>query len=382
MKTYQSGVLRRANADTGYEYQYFLPSFIPTKYQPRDPTLARLLEEATHSLGELNAYARFVPDIDFFIRMHETKEATASNKIEGTKTNIGEAVMREEDIAPERRDDWREVQNYIKAMGYAIVQLDEMPLIMRLLGETHKILLSGVRGAGKQPGTTRQSQNWIGGATLKDARFVPPHHYHVPELLSDLEKFLNKDNLNMPLLMKAGIAHYQFETIHPYLDGNGRLGRLLIILYLMQQGMLDKPVLYLSQFFEAHRQEYYEALNIVRTHSDLEQWLKFFFVGVSETAKGAVATLQAVMQLRAEDNVKVLGLGRRAKRASDLVERLYKDPIISVNQAAQLLNVTPQAANALVRELVRIGILSEITGTQRNRLFAYQAYLALFADNK
>jgi Fic family protein len=380
MSKYQAGTMRRANADTGFEYQYFLPSNVPHTFLADDLKLARLLEEATHRLGELNAYARFVPDIDFFIKMHETKEATASNKIEGTKTNIDEAVMREEDVAPERRNDWHEVQNYIKAMGYATSKLDEMPLIMRLLSETHEVLLSGVRGSGKQPGVMRSSQNWIGGATLKDARFIPPHHQHLPELLTDLEKFLNKDDLTMPLLVKAGIAHYQFETIHPYLDGNSRLGRLLIILYLMQKDMLDKPVLYLSQFFEEHRQEYYEALNSVRTHNNLEQWLKFFLVGVSETAKKAVDTLQAIMQMRAADSVKILGLGKRAKKAGDLMQQLYHDPIISVGQVAKLLNVTPQTANALVGDLVKLGILREITGFDRNRLFAYDEYLQLFSD--
>jgi Fic family protein len=382
MNKYQAGTMRRAYADTGYEYQYFLPADIPRIFRANDPKLARLLEEATHRLGELNAYARFVPNIDFFIKMHETKEATASNKIEGTKTDIDEAVMREQDIAPERRDDWHEVQNYIKAMGYATGRLNEMPLVMRLLSETHKILLSGVRGSGKQPGDLRHSQNWIGGATLKDARFIPPHPQHLPELLSDLEDFLNKDDLTMPLLIKAGIAHYQFETIHPYLDGNGRLGRLLIILYLMQKDMLDKPVLYLSQFFEQHRQEYYEALNIVRTTSDLDQWLKFFLVGVSETAKKAVDTLQAIMQMRTEDSARILELGKRAKKAGLLIEYLYRDPIVSVSDVARLLKVTPQTANALVRELVRLGILREITGFDRNRLFAYDKYLQLFSDTE
>jgi Fic family protein len=382
MNKYQAGTMRRAYADTGYEYQYFLPADIPRIFRANDPKLARLLEEATHRLGELNAYARFVPNIDFFIKMHETKEATASNKIEGTKTDIDEAVMREQDIAPERRDDWHEVQNYIKAMGYATGRLNEMPLVMRLLSETHKILLSGVRGSGKQPGDLRHSQNWIGGATLKDARIIPPHPQHLPELLSDLEDFLNKDDLTMPLLIKAGIAHYQFETIHPYLDGNGRLGRLLIILYLMQKDMLDKPVLYLSQFFEQHRQEYYEALNIVRTTSDLDQWLKFFLVGVSETAKKAVDTLQAIMQMRTEDSARILELGKRAKKAGLLIEYLYRDPIVSVSDVARLLKVTPQTANALVRELVRLGILREITGFDRNRLFAYDKYLQLFSDTE
>lgn len=379
---YQAGVLRKAHANTGYAYSYFLPNATPRSFTPRDVKLGRLLEEATHRLGELNAYARFVPDIDFFIRMHEAKEATASNRIEGTKTNMDEALMKEEDIAPERRDDWREVQNYIQAMNHAIASLAKLPISTRLFNQIHTQILQGVRGEGRQPGVMRTSQNWIGGATIKDAQFIPPHHQHVPQLLTDLEKFLNKDDETMPLLLKAGIAHYQFETIHPYLDGNGRVGRLLIILYLIQKKMLDRPVLYLSQFFNEHRREYYDALDVVRSKDDLEQWLKFFLVGVSETAKRATDTLQLIMQLRVRDQEKILQLGKRAPKAGRLIEHLYRKPIISVNDAAEELSVTPQAANALVGELTNLKLLREITGFSRNRLFAYDDYLKLFAGEQ
>ncbi|OGL29326.1 cell filamentation protein Fic [Candidatus Saccharibacteria bacterium RIFCSPHIGHO2_02_FULL_47_12] len=379
--TYIAGVIRKAHADKGYAYGYFLPSWAPRNFVANDPKLARLLEEATHKLGELNAYARFVPDIDFFIHMHETKEATASNKIEGTHTSIDEALMREEDIVPERRNDWREVQNYIRAMGFAIEQLKTLPVSTRLLNATHKILLTGVRGSGKQPGSIRKSQNWIGGATLKDARFIPPDYHHVPELLTDLEKFLNDDDSTLPLLIKAGIAHYQFETIHPYLDGNGRIGRLLIILYLIDQKMLDKPVLYLSQFFEKHRQAYYDALDIVRSKNDLEQWLKFFLVGVSETAQKAVDTLQAIIQLKENDHLAILGLGKRAQRAGRLLNYLYTDPVITVADVAKELAVTAPTANALVSDMQQIGILKEITGFSRNRIFIYESYIRLFSDS-
>lgn len=380
--TYIAGSIRRFNANTPAEYSYFLPESLPATLTPNDPKLSRLLEEATHSLGELNAYARFVPDIDYFIRMHETKEATASSKIEGTRTNMGEALMREQDVAPERRDDWHEVQNYILAMKYAIGELDTLPLATRLLDGTHKVLLQGVRGAGKQPGSIRTSQNWIGGATLRDAKFVPPHNMHLSELLSDLERFLNEDNLTMPLLLKAGIAHYQFESIHPYLDGNGRLGRLLIILYLIQRNMLDKPVLYISQFFEENRQNYYDALTTVRRTNDIEQWLRFFLVGVNETALKAIETLQAIMSLRQSTSASILQLGKRAERAGQLTNHLYQDPIISVNAAAEILGTSHQSANALVAELVRLGILTEITGFERNRLFRYEKYVALFEDKR
>jgi len=380
--TYTAGIYRKYNANTNGEYTYFLPSLLPATYLTQDPKLNRLLEEATHSLGELNAYARFVPDIDYFIRMHETKEATASSRIEGTRTNMGEALMSEKDIAPEKRDDWHEVQNYIAAMKYAIDELGHLPLISRLLSETHRILLRGVRGAAKQPGSIRSSQNWIGGATLRDAKFIPPHNQHLNELLGDLEKYLNEDNMTTPVLVKAAFAHYQFESIHPYLDGNGRLGRLLIILYLMQQKMLDKPVLYLSQFFEIHRQDYYDALTVVRRSDDIEQWLRFFLVGVNETSKRAIATLQAIMQLRAQTNSAIMQLGKRAERANQLVEYLYQQPIVSVAKTAEYLTITPQSANTLVGELVKIGILKEITGYERNRLFRYEAYVQLFDEKE
>lgn len=377
---YKAGIYRKWNANTSSEYTYFLPDLLPKVYTANDPRLNRLLEEATHSLGELNAYARFVPDIDYFIRMHEMKEATASSKIEGTRTNMGEALLSEKDVAPEKRDDWREVQNYIDAMKFAIKQLGELPLVTRLLSETHKVLLRGVRGSGKQPGMVRSSQNWIGGATLRDAKFIPPHNMHIGELLSDLEKYLNEDNLTTPVLIKAALAHYQFESIHPYLDSNGQLGRLLIILYLMQRKMLDKPVLYLSQFFENYRQDYYDSLTMVRRSNDIEQWLRFFLVGVNETAKKAINTLQEIMKLRAQINQQILQLGKRAEKASLLIEYLYQQPVISVAGAANYLRITPQSANTLVGELTRIGILKEITGYERNRLFSFEEYVKLFEN--
>ncbi|PSO42901.1 cell filamentation protein Fic [Candidatus Saccharibacteria bacterium QS_5_54_17] len=377
---YQSGTEQTAYANEGYAYKYFLPSYAPRTVQITSPKLSRLLEEATHMLGELNAYARFVPDIDFFIRMHEIKEATASSRIEGTKTNLDEALMDAEDIMPERRDDWQEVQNYIQAMNHAVNRLEKLPVSKRLLNETHEILLSGVRGEEKQPGAIRESQNWIGGATLKDARFIPPAHQDLPDLLTDLEEFLHEDDLNMSLLVKAGIAHYQFETIHPYLDGNGRIGRLLIILYLIEQKLLDRPILYLSQFFDRYKQEYYEALDTVRAQNDLEQWLRFFLVGITETSRQAIHTLQSIQSLQETHRQEILKLGRRSENASALLERLYTDPIISVSEAAEELDVTPPTANSLVKELHKLGMLKEITGFSRNRIFIYEPYIRLFTD--
>jgi hypothetical protein len=232
-----------------YEYKSFLPTLIHHEWIIADPQLQQLLGQADRALGELNAFAQLVPDIDFFIRTYVAKEATQSSKIEGTQTSIEDAFKDAEDLVPEKRDDWDEVQNYISAINSAISSLEKLPLSNRLLKETHAILLRGVRGETKQPGHFRTSQNWI-GVSLKNAAFVPPHHDRVPELMSDMEKFLHDENINVPPLIKIAIAHYQFETIHPFLDGNGRLGRLMISLYLASERLLIKPALYLSDYFE------------------------------------------------------------------------------------------------------------------------------------
>ncbi len=362
-----------------YQYKSFLPSSLnKSAIAWHNLGLDLLLEDATRLLGELNAYSHLVPDVDFFIRMHIYKEATASSRIEGTQTKFDEALLDIEEIAPERRDDWNEVQNYTAAMNFAIKELEHLPLSMRLLNETHRILMQGVRGQNRGPGEIRRTQNWIGGASIKDAYFVPPSPEELPELLSDLEKFWHNETLNYPHLIKIGLSHYQFETIHPYLDGNGRTGRLLITLYLVEKGLLRRPTLYLSDFFERNRPAYYNALTVVRTQNDIGHWLKFFLVGVAQTAEQSKRTFEGIIRLRSECEQKAMLMGKRARKALKLLTSLYSQPIVSASAIAALLDITSQSANALARAFEDAGILLETTGYKRNRLFAFKDYIELF----
>jgi Fic family protein len=360
-------------------YTYFHPSHINEEWKWEDPTLNLLLEKAAIKLGELNSFARLVPNIDLFIQLHVTKEAVVSSRIEGTQTNIDEALLEENEIDPERRNDWKEVNNYIRALNEAIIELDKLPISTRLLKQIHKSLLSNVRGAHKLPGEFRSSQNWIGGNTLLDAVFIPPHQDLVPELMGDLEKFMHNENLNLPALIKIAIAHYQFETIHPFLDGNGRIGRLLITLFLVDQKILQKPLLYLSAYFEKNKGLYYDNLTFVRTKNDMSQWLKYFLAGVATTAENATQTLNAILELKVRlESTLSANYGRRSANAGVLLNALFKKPIIQVSEAQNLLKVSFKAANDIINELVLHGVLTEMTGQSRNRIFVFDEYLNLF----
>ena len=378
MKRYNQGKFIREQANTDFEYRYFMPSLLPDVFEFDDPNINVLLEDATQKLGEVNAYSLLTPDIDFFIKMHEVKEATESSRIEGTRTNVDEAVMNEEDVDPEKRDDWREVQNYVKALNFAIDKMQTLPLATRLVKETHAVLLSGVRGENKTPGEIRKSQNWIGGETIKDARFVPPLHTEIDRYLSDLDHYLNDKALSTPILIKAAIAHYQFETVHPFLDGNGRMGRLLIVLYLINKKKLSRPVLYLSDYFSKHRQGYYSALDAVRYDGDLEHWVKFFLVAVANTAKTSCETLQKIIELREKTNTAIITNGKMVQNSMKIIDAMYSRPVMSVNEMANEMGVSYQAANKIVKELVSLGILGEIAGAKRGRNYTFKEYLELF----
>ena len=362
-----------------FGYKSFSPELLNRQWIVSQPELITLLEEANLRLGELNAFSLFVPDIDTFLRMHIVKEATQSSRIEGTRTKIDEAVLDEKNISPEMKDDWQEVQNYIVAMNYSISKMDKLPISNRLIREAHKILLKGVRGKHKLPGEFRSSQNWIGGATIKDARFIPPHHSLIPELMYDLEKFLNNTDIKVPHLIRIGMAHYQFEAIHPFLDGNGRIGRLLITLYLVNQKILSKPTLYISDFIEKNRQHYYDNLSGVSFNSNIIQWLKFFLAGIIQTANTAVDTLNTILALRNKlENKTIITLGKRIPNARALLNYLYSKPVVTVVDVMQKLSITKQTANTLIRDFENLNILKEQTGFKRNRIFIFKEYLNLF----
>jgi len=364
-----------------YQYKSFLPELINLEWRATDPETLTIMDEASRLLGELNAFSQLIPNVDFFIQMHITKEATTSSRIEGTQTNMEDALIDVQDIDPEKRDDWQEVRNYIEAMHLAIGQLDSLPLSNRLLRDAHRVLLQGVRGKQKLPGEFRISQNWI-GSSLKNATFIPPHHEQIAGLMSDLEKFMHNEQIHVPHLLKIALLHYQFETVHPFLDGNGRVGRLLIVLYMVEFKLLSKPALYLSDFFERHKGEYYDHLMAVRATDNFVSWFRFFVSGVKETAERSIETFKAILVLKETiEREKLPHIhSRKQANAQQLMYSLYQNPVITANQISKEMDIRHNTATALINDFTKMGVLKEITGNKRNRLYCFEPYVKIFME--
>lgn len=365
-------------------YRAFMPAPLPPQ-----PTLALggelqgLLSAADRALGRLDGSVLTLPNPDLFVFMYVRKEAVLSSQIEGTQSSLQDLLAAEAQLFEQTLPhDVDEVINYVRAMNHGLARLAELPVSVRLIREIHAELMRGVRGGRLQPGELRTSQNWIGpaGCTLNTATFVPPPHHAVPAALGDLETFLHAAD-ELPPLVKIALAHVQFETIHPFLDGNGRVGRLLITFLLTERGVLHKPVLYLSHYFKQHRQTYYEHLQAVRDQGAWEAWLAFFLRGVIAVAGEAAETARRILQLREQHRAAITAqLGRAAGNGHKVLESLFDRPIVAVNDVQKMTGTTYAAANSLVSRLVKLDVLSEMTGYARNRRFRYAPYIALFND--
>jgi Fic family protein len=367
----------------GESYQAFLPAPLPP-----DPPLAldgellQWLEKANRAIGRLDGISDVLPDSHLFLYQYVRKEALLSSQIEGTQSSFSDLLLFEMDEAPGvPLDDAREVSNYIAAMNHGLERLGEgFPLSLRLLREIHAILLKDGRGALKQPGEFRRSQNWLGGSRPGNAIFVPPPPEYLMECLDPFERFLHDDTQPTPVLFKASLAHVQFETIHPFLDGNGRLGRLLITLILINEGVLREPLLYLSLYFKTHRSDYYDHLQRVRREGDWEGWLRFFLQGVFETAQQAVETARTVLDLFEQDRERIRGLGRIAGSCLQLHQRLQQKAIVNIPDSARALEINRTTISNCIRRLQELGIVREITGQRRNRLFVYDRYVQILSE--
>ncbi len=373
MKDFKSGHF----VNQGF-YKSFQPEMINRNWQIDNMDIIHLLGQADRLIGGLNTYAKRLPDLDLYLGMHVLKESTLSTKIEGTQTNIEEAILNEEEVDDVHMNDWTEVNNYSRAMHWAINELDTLPISSRLIRQIHKLLMEGARGQHKQPGSYRTSQNWIGGASISDARFIPPVHTSIPDLMSDLEKFIHNEEIRFPELLKIALIHYQFETIHPFLDGNGRTGRLLIPLYLVEKKILAQPILYLSAFLEKNKSLYYDNLTRVREGNDITHWFKFFLVGIMETAQEGIDTLEKIIILTEEIERSLQSLGSRATNARKVMIYLYEKPMINAKKIAEVTQLTPASSYKLISDLERLNILKEITGGKRSRSYVFKRYLDFF----
>ena len=374
LEDYKAGKYIKMN-----DYKAFIPSKINYNWGWDDTKLDKLLAEANRQIGELNAYSLLIPNVDLYIKMHVKIEANKSSRIEGTRTTVEEDLLDVTDINPEKRDDWEEVQNYVKATNYGVERIKGgFPVCTRLIREIHKILMQGVRGEHKAPREFRTSQNWIGGSMPSNAVYVPPPHTEIAECLTDFEKFINNEEIDTPNLIKIAILHYQFESIHPFLDGNGRIGRLLVPLYIQSKGMLNKSCLYISDYIERNKDTYYDTLTRVRTHNDMIAWIKFFLEAVIETSKTAKEKFRNVVELTMEMDKDIMNLPVKPENAKKVLDVLYDEPVVSRKKILELIDIKPTTLNVCINALKEKNIIIEITGYSRNQVFAFQKYIDLF----
>jgi Fic family protein len=361
-------------------------AFVPPPLPPNPAVdLARfqiLLEQANQAIGRLDGLASLLPDLSLLLYTYIRKEAVLSSQIEGTQSSLSDLLLYENDEAPGAPiEDVQEVSNYVAAMNHGLERMRSgFPLSLRLVREIHEILLSKGRGSGKQPGEFRHSQNWIGGSRPGNAVFVPPPPELLDECLNQLELFLHDEQTGLPLLIRAGLVHVQFETIHPFLDGNGRLGRLLITFLLCAQGALREPILYLSLYFKANRAAYYELLERVRTKGDWEAWLDFFLIGVRDTAEQAASAAREILEHFSQDQKKIETLGRPAASVLRVFQHMQRNPIIAIPSAAKKIGISAPTVAKSLGHMIDLGILEETTGRERHRLFVYKGYLDILNE--
>ena len=361
------------------DYKAFIPSKINYNWEWSDTKLNKLLSEADRQIGELNAYSLLIPNVDLYIKMHVKIEANKSSRIEGTRTTVEEDLLDVTEINPEKRDDWEEVQNYVKATNYGVQRIrDGFPVCTRLIREIHEILMQGVRGEHKTPGEFRTSQNWIGGSMPSTAVYVPPPHTELAECLTDFELFINNEEIDTPDLIKIAILHYQFESIHPFQDGNGRIGRLLIPLYIQSKGMLDKSCLYISDYIERNKDLYYDMLTRVRTHNDMIGWIKFFLEAIIETSKVAKEKFRKVVEVTKEMDEAIMDLSVKPENAKKVLDVLYDEPAINRKKICELTGIKEGTVKNIINSLLEKDIIIETTGYSRNQIFKFQKYTDLF----